>query len=76
MEVQTAIAQIVPALCSGYKCFEGSVDANHNRVRYYNDHHVSQSDCGQVGCIIHICDEKHAYLVLYLNQKETKDSWN
>ena len=76
MEVQTAVSQIVPALRTSYKRFEGSVYADHDRIRYYNDHHVTKSNRSQVHGVVHVRYEKHADLVLNLNQKKTQNRWN
>ena len=72
MEVQTAVAQIVPTLGTSDKRFEGCVYANHNWIWNNDDHHVSKSDRCQVRSVVHACYEKHADLVLDLNQEETK----
>ena len=73
MQVKTAISQIVSTLSTRNKSFECSVYANHYWIRYDNDHHVAQTDGRQMSSVVHVCYEKHTYLVLNLNQKETQD---
>ena len=76
MEVQTTVTQVVTTLSSRNEGLKRSIHTYHYWVRNDNDHHVSKTDRCQMSRVVHVRDEKHANLVLYLNQEKAQNRWD